>query len=79
MRFIYLILGLITITHKKWVLTFFVYPENWQWGYKHNNYKVFPYWETQSFSIGPLFTFFINHTDMEEWLKLKNPVNNDKI
>lgn len=53
------------------MLTLFVKSEYWQWGYKHATPDVFPYWESKSFSFGPLFTFYILLTDMQEWFKLK--------
>lgn len=71
MHFHFRLIGLVTIIYKKYMLTLFVKSEYWQWGYKHATPDVFPYWESKSFSFGPLFTFYILLTDMQEWFKLK--------
>lgn len=71
MYFHFRLIGLVTIIHKKYMLTLFVDPEYWQWGYKHVTQDVFPYWESKSFSLGPPFSLYILLTNMEEWFKLK--------
>ena len=67
------IIGLIDLYKNNWVLSFFIKPQYWQWGYKHITPNIFPYWEYKSFSLGPLFSLHINLTDMEKWFELKNP------
>lgn len=65
------ILGLIGLYHKNWVLTFFLYPKYWHWGYKYVEPEKFPYWTYRSFGLGPLFSLYISYTNWEEWFKLK--------